>query len=94
LAPDIEIAFIYPTKLATEYPGVIILGEAGAGKSALISYQCLKRLQMRKPKLPVFIDAKDIQNHSISEFFDEALRAFKSKINNKAQGFVKNCLFI
>lgn len=61
-----------PRDTLLELPAVLILGDAGTGKSALTAFTCLKRLRTDTPRIPIYLEAKDLTaplRQRISEIF-------------------------
>jgi len=77
IEPNVEIKYIPLETLATDHLGVLILGEAGGGKSSLLSRLCLTRLKLKKPRLPILVDAKDLQNDDIASLMREAIASLE-----------------
>ncbi|HEY2293915.1 MAG TPA: NACHT domain-containing protein [Thermoanaerobaculia bacterium] len=53
--------------------GLLVLGEAGSGKSAFLSHICLKRLRTKGTQLPIYLNSRSIANNSLSALIGEAL---------------------
>lgn len=70
---EIEIKYIPLEELIKEYHSILILGDVGSGKSALLSYLCFSRLQLEKPRLPIFADSHDIINKDINNIIYDTL---------------------
>ncbi|HEX8683468.1 MAG TPA: NACHT domain-containing protein [Ardenticatenaceae bacterium] len=74
LDPHLRLTYVTPDELATNASGLLVLGEAGAGKTTFLSYLCLNRLKAPKPRLPIFVDSKDLETKTIRELISEVLR--------------------
>jgi len=78
-APELKtiiqsIKYISFEDLVTEYPGILVLSEAGSGKSSLLSYLCLSRLKLKKARLPIFLDVRNLESNSVLHSIDEVLK--------------------
>lgn len=51
----------------------LVLGEPGAGKSALLSYVCYERLQLKKAKIPIFADVRELEENNLSQHMEKVL---------------------
>jgi predicted NACHT family NTPase len=77
----VNVQYIPLDELTNNYHSILVLGEAGAGKSALLSYLCLSRLRHKKPRLPVFADARDLDKKNIGVLIKDLLTALN--LNDK-----------
>lgn len=78
----LSVKYIPLDELSSNYHSTIVLGEAGAGKSALLSYLCLTRLRSNRPRLPIFADARDIGNQQIQKLIDDVLETLQLSDKN------------
>lgn len=70
-----DIKYISLENLLTDYPGILVLSEAGSGKTSLLSYLSLMRLRLKNARLPVFLDVRDLESSSISHSINEVLKS-------------------
>jgi hypothetical protein len=73
----LQVKYIPIDQISTDYKSILVLGEAGAGKSALLSYLCLYRLRFKSPRLPVFADARDLESKKIYELLNDILKTLQ-----------------
>lgn len=67
-----EPRFVSTDSMMTD-EGLLVLGEAGSGKSAFLSHICLKRLRTKGTQLPIYLNSRSIANNSLSALIEETL---------------------
>jgi hypothetical protein len=70
-----NINYIPFEDLVTDHPGILVLSEAGSGKTSFLSYLCLSRLRLKKARFPVFLDVRNTEKQSISQSINETLKS-------------------
>ena len=70
-----DIKYIPFEILVNDYPGILVLSEAGSGKTSLLSYLCLSRLRLKNARLPIFLDVRDLESNSVSFSIAEVLKS-------------------
>lgn len=68
----IELSYVAPSELAASPDDCLVLGDAGDGKSSLLAYLCWKRLSDEKPRIPIFLDSRQLRDASLSELIGAA----------------------
>ena len=69
----VELSYITVAELLASSADCIVLGDAGDGKSSLLAYLCWKRLHSVNPRIPVFIDSRQLRNASLRDCLRDCL---------------------
>ncbi len=80
LTPEMEtiiraIKYVPFQSLVTDHPGILVLAEAGSGKTSLLSYLALSRLRLKGPRLPIFLDVRDLECGPVSDSMASVLES-------------------
>ncbi len=68
-----QIKYLPIEDLISKSQYCLVLGEPGSGKSALLSYVCFERLKLKKARIPIFADARELDEHDLGEHITEVL---------------------
>lgn len=69
----VELEYIGVADLARASTDCLILGDGGDGKSALLGYLCWTRLNLPNPRVPIFIDSRQLRESALTKTIYDAL---------------------
>lgn len=72
---EVELSYIPAHALSATKDDSVILADAGDGKTSLLSYLCSSRLKSDSPKIPIFLDSRELANSNLVEKIRERLTA-------------------
>jgi hypothetical protein len=63
----LQLQFVKVQDIVKQGSKTLVLGEAGAGKSALLAHLCWQALRLPKPRVPVFLSSRDLYGTGLEQ---------------------------
>jgi hypothetical protein len=61
----LDLSYVPLSDLVTSPDDCLVLGDAGDGKSSLLAYLCWRRLNEENPRIPIFLDSRQLRDASV-----------------------------
>lgn len=70
----VELKYVSIDELSDANGDCLVLGDGGDGKSSLLSYLCWRRLHAPNPRLPVFVDSRQLRESTLRQRIEESVQ--------------------